>query len=274
MKTALAYLRFAIAAAKTARPALACVGLMLVLSAGAVSCRRSEVIPRKDMVSIYTDMFLLDETITKQRDLRRAVDTSRVYAAVLAKYGYTEDDFLKSQEVYLADPNRYARMLKKSQARIESELKALKAERERICDLQRMASDRRLFIARFAPDTLLLFDTCATGFCLSLDSLLSFDFHPRADTVFAGPHVIVRDWELLDSLANARADSLAAVAAARADSLAAARAAEAPSRGNARAGSPARGDARAGSPDDKKKISMPMNGPKQIIKKPEADVEF
>lgn len=230
-------------------------------------CHRSEVIPRSDMSKIYTDMFLLDMTIERQRNLSRAADTSRVYAAILEKYGYTEDDFLKSQEVYIKDANRYARMLKKSQARIESELKDLKKERDRLNALHRQASDLKDFIAKYKPDTLLLFDTCAVGFCLSLDSLMGFDFYPYADTVYAGPRVIARDWALLDSLAKAKADSLAGAFAAKADSLAKLSGDQA-----VRAG--AKPDAKEDFDKAKTKKLTGRKSGKKLTKRDDIDVEF
>lgn len=185
--------------------ALACVVLTMPCL---VSCKRDKVIPRKEMAEIYAEMFKLDATIVKQRNLQRAADTSRVYAAILEKYGYTEADFLKSQEKYLLDANRYARILKRSQRQLEAELKDLKKERDNRNLKLKLESNRKEFIAGFRPDTLILFDTASIAFCLSFDSLAAFDRYPYADTVFAGPKIVVRSQDCPDSLDSVKTYSL------------------------------------------------------------------
>lgn len=113
------------------------------------SCKRGpRVIPRGDMTKIYAEMFLLDETISDSRELRRMADTSRVYEAVLEKYGYTVEDYLASQEKYILDAGRYVKMLKKAVRSLEAENKVLEKEKERI-DAIAQAQEN---IRRFAPE--------------------------------------------------------------------------------------------------------------------------
>ena len=130
-------------------------------------------------------MFMADEAIGAQYSFRRMADTSRVYAPILAKYGYTVDDFHASEEKYIKDAGRYARIIKKSVRLLEAENKILVKERDRVESI-RLRAERQL---RFRPHRLFLLDTLKEEYMR--DSLFNFDFQLGLDTVFAGPRIIV-----------------------------------------------------------------------------------
>ncbi len=153
---------------------------MLVFS---VSCHRGGTpIPRSDMSRIYAEMFMMDQRVTSRWDTRRQADTTLVYEAVLAKYGYSVDDYRASQEKYIKDPRRYTKMLKKSVGILENERKALKKEKDRMDALLKA----RMGTGRFSPNRILLLDTLSF-----LDSISSFDFQKGLDTAYYGPEMIV-----------------------------------------------------------------------------------
>ncbi len=88
----------------------------LLAAACLVSCsNKARVIPRGTMSKIYAEMFLRDQWITNHPGVRKSADTSFVYRPILEKYGYTEEDYRASVEKYMEDPERYARILKKSE---------------------------------------------------------------------------------------------------------------------------------------------------------------
>ena len=138
------------------------------------------MIPRKDMTKIYADMFLLDEQISRC-NLGRIADTTFVYGAVLEKYGYDEGDYKASQEKYLKDPGRYARMLKKSVEILKEQKKEFLKQKEKL-DAIRDAERYRL---RFAPHRIFLLDTLDYGV------LFNFDFQKGMDTLWLGPRMVV-----------------------------------------------------------------------------------
>lgn len=140
------------------------------------------VIPKSDMTRIYADMFLADKQIRKDRQLRRVADTSRVYEAIFAKYGYTVEDYNASQEKYIMDARRYVKMVKKAVEILEKENRVLKDEKSRLDALLQA----RKGVMRYAPYRIYLLDTIACA-----DSLLYFDFQEGLDTVFNGPRIIV-----------------------------------------------------------------------------------
>ena len=80
----------------------------------AVSCQGPKRIPRDELIEIYADMYMADQFIREDYDLRREADTLLVYEGVLEKYGYDTDDYLYTVDVYLRDPERFAKLLSKT----------------------------------------------------------------------------------------------------------------------------------------------------------------
>lgn len=157
--------------------------LLAALLVTALSCHRNGTpIPRGDMSRIYAEMFLLDQRIGSDWNKRRMADTTLVYEAVFAKYGYTADDFRASQEKYIKDARRYAKMLKKSVSILESENKVLKKEKARLDAIL----EARRGTDRYSPNRILLLDTLTF-----LDSISSFDFQEGLDTAYFGPEMVV-----------------------------------------------------------------------------------
>ncbi len=161
------------------------------------------------MTDIYADMAMADALLSQNYQNRRVADTSRVYAAILQNYGYTEEDFRTSEEAYIKDAGRYVRMVKKAVLKLDAEKKALKEEKRRIDDMK----DRAAAVRRFAPHRIYLLDTLGIA-----DSVLfGFDFQEGLDTAFRGPLMIV--WADTAVLAQMRKDSLAAETGPSADAV-------------------------------------------------------
>lgn len=187
------------------------VVLALVVGLSLASCGKKErVIPKEKMAEIYAEMYVLDQWLDDNRSLRREADTSLVYAPVLDKYGYTYDDYLNSVDVYMKDPTRYSRILRRTSEILGSRLTELKAEKkaqeDALKESRRLDSLRNLIhlnvdslmnsMVRTAPS-----DSLVTAF----DSLgfVDFRFVQTSDTTYDGPAMVIR----IDSLAVA-ADSL------------------------------------------------------------------
>lgn len=89
--------------------------LLCALALLAASCKRGpRVIPRGELIEIYADMYLADQFIREDYDLRRQADTLLVYEGILQKWGYNTDDYLYTVDVYLRDPERFAKLLSKT----------------------------------------------------------------------------------------------------------------------------------------------------------------
>lgn len=181
------------------------VVLALAVGLSLASCGKKErVIPKEKMAEIYAEMYVLDQWLDDNRSLRREADTSLVYAPVLDKYGYTYDDYLNSVDVYMKDPTRYSRILRRTSEILGSRLTELKAEKkaqeDALKESRRLDSLRNLIhlnvdslmnsMVRTAPS-----DSLVTAF----DSLgfVDFRFVQTSDTTYEGPAMVIR----IDSLA-------------------------------------------------------------------------
>ena len=104
----------------------------LVLAACLCSCgREGRVIPRNKMARIYAEMFLADAwLIEASPEARVKADTMAFYEPIFEEYGYTIEDYWTSVSHYLLDPDRFSRIVKRSNAMLTAELKALEKARE------------------------------------------------------------------------------------------------------------------------------------------------
>ena len=106
---------------------LAALFVLLILS----SCQSGpKRIPRGKMVDIYQEMFLQDEVIRANQDIRKRADTVLVYEGIFEKYGYNTDDYLYSMQYYLRDPDRMAKIMN------EVNLRLSKAAREMVPEVE------------------------------------------------------------------------------------------------------------------------------------------
>lgn len=96
-----------------------------------VSCRKDEekVIPRAELSEIYAEMLMTDQWIMSTKGVRLIADTSLVYEPILEKYGYTTEDYVKTVDVYMDDPERFARILRSTSEILDKRLKHLRKEK-------------------------------------------------------------------------------------------------------------------------------------------------
>lgn len=109
-----------------------------------VSCSKGpRVIPRKTLAEIYAEMFVMDEWTEDNRyRINRLADTSFVYEPILEKYGYDSEDYMASVEKYLADPERFSRILRETENQLNGRVTELKAEKKRQDDIRRLLRKR------------------------------------------------------------------------------------------------------------------------------------
>lgn len=101
--------------------------IVLLLSILVISaCGQRAPISPKEMEEVLSQMFYLDQLIEDEPRFRAQADTTDVYASLLAKYGFTKDDYLNSAAYYLKDPERFGKIFKKAQARLETQEKVLR----------------------------------------------------------------------------------------------------------------------------------------------------
>lgn len=80
-------------------------GHILLVAACAVLCLAGcsgdgRVIPKKDMIALYADMFLADQWLRENPDARKVADTTLFFDPIFRRHGYTFQDYEKSIEYY------------------------------------------------------------------------------------------------------------------------------------------------------------------------------
>lgn len=169
-----------------------------------VSCKRNEaeVIPRAKLAKIYAEMLVTDQWITSNAGIRMIADTSLVYEPILNKYGYDSDDYRKSVNHYMNDPERFSRILRTTGELIDQRITVLKEEQKRLEAIARLPVVRSDFrVGDFVPylddepyvhfyDSLVVeVDTALMYRLVSLE---------RADTLYDRIRMIVVDSLFLD----------------------------------------------------------------------------
>ena len=197
---------------------------ILILLAAAVllasSCGRDKarVIPRSKMSKIYAEMLVMDQWIQNKPGLRTIADTSLVYEPILEKYGYDSDDYQHTVAYYMADPERFSRILRTTVSILDKDLKALRKKQAEITLQEKLKKE----IEKFEITMFQFYDEFVTedGLRNPSDSIdvvwdTTYNSHkfrriPRTDTIYEGPRIIVRDTlAVKDTLALT--DSLAVV---------------------------------------------------------------
>ncbi len=193
---------------KTVRRHIA-IAFALVMALSA-SCSKDEVrvIPRGKLAKIYAEMLVTDQWITSTPGVRMIADTSLVYEPILEKYGYTSDDYRKSIDVYMDDPERFARIFRTSSEILEKRIQDLKKEQARRMAIAAIPVVKSNFdVGEMVP---YLDDEPYIHYYDSLDIVFDkelrmyiFNSVARGDTLYEGVRMIVRS----DSLSVA--DSIA-----------------------------------------------------------------
>lgn len=111
-----------------------------------VSCGKdeAEVIPRGKLAKIYAEMLVTDQWIITTSGVRMIADTSLVYEPILERYGYTTEDYMKSVDEYMKDPERFSRILRTTGEILDDrlvELRKAESELERKARLPKIESD-------------------------------------------------------------------------------------------------------------------------------------
>lgn len=106
--------------------------LTAVLLIQACSGGKDKVIPRGKLAEIYAEMFVTDQWLIMNPSARRVADTSLVYMPIFDKYGYTVEDYRRSVDKYMDDPERYSRILRTTTQILEKQLAQLEEEKQAI----------------------------------------------------------------------------------------------------------------------------------------------
>lgn len=177
-----------------------------------ISCMRAKYIPEETMSDIYYEMYITDQLIRKDRKKKKESDTLLVYEPIFERFGYTSEDYRNSVNHYLLKPEKFEKIFRKTQAKLELRKKQLEdiiaQEEERLISwniadsityytdesIQSSGYFRAIRMLIFTPDTVkrlpdspiydsLYTDTVSvpkpTIFTMFSDSVYISDFHFR-----------------------------------------------------------------------------------------------
>lgn len=174
----------------------------VLLALTVLSCGKARVISRGKLEDIYVEMFLRDQWLRDNPEIKRTADTLLVYEPIFNRYGYTTDDYLKTVEHYMREPDKYAKILRKSAKKLEKKEKELQKAIDAIERASRLRlspiSSSDTLLRRFKPDS----------FYLGRPSIRANRYFEiilsdqDRDTLFDGPRLILKaDTFAADSVA-------------------------------------------------------------------------
>ncbi len=178
---------------KTWHIILLCAALpVLFFSCGKDGAR---VIPRSVLAKIYAEMLVTDQWIAYEPSVKHVADTSLVYEPILEKYGYTSEDYRKSVEHYLDDPDRFSRIFRSASEILDARIRELKELLE-IRDKMMIKHDFGISVGHVVPDIGNIPPSYTPdSLAFDLDTALMYfrmRYVERYDTVYRGPEIIVR----------------------------------------------------------------------------------
>ena len=110
------------------KPLVRIAALLMLLLAFA-GCRKGpKIIPQKDFGALYAELLLADQWVKLHPSEKKNADTTLVYAEILSKHGYTDEQVVASMKYYLRDPLRYKRAMDVTVARLEKHYNEVEAE--------------------------------------------------------------------------------------------------------------------------------------------------
>lgn len=135
-------------------------GIHILLMSVAAIClsacvQRGRIIPRSKMEDVYVDLFITDQWIIETPGQSKVADSTMLYEPIFRKYGYTTQDYIASVNHYLKDPKRYARILKRTDAKLTSRLERL----NRLVDEDTALKEQLARLSGFDPGLKLYYDT-------------------------------------------------------------------------------------------------------------------
>ena len=93
------------------RSVVAVLAVMAVIS----GCHREgRLISKNALQCIYSDMFLADQWLKSNSDVREKADTTLFYEPIFRKYGYTTKDFEATIDHYTDRPDKLVKIIQKS----------------------------------------------------------------------------------------------------------------------------------------------------------------
>lgn len=106
--------------------------LPIVVVASVVGCGKMGIISKGTMSDIVAQMYLADQFVERNPDMRGQTDSLAVYPAVIEMNGHTVDEYRESIRYYLQRDDEYNKILKNAMTLLEEHAKVLDVELRRL----------------------------------------------------------------------------------------------------------------------------------------------
>lgn len=93
------------------------------------SCGKNAIIPKRTLSKIYADMLLTESWLRTDLYMKHMADTSMVYESIFNKYGYTTEDYWRTVDRYMNDPDKFSKIFEKAASRLDEDAKYVEAEK-------------------------------------------------------------------------------------------------------------------------------------------------
>lgn len=161
----------------------------------------AEVIPRDELARIYAEMLLTDQWIVHTPNIRLIADTSLVYSPIFEKYGYDADDYRKSIDHYMDDPERFARIFREAGEILDARLSELEKRKEDILRMEKLRLEAEKYrpdikweeIYRDRQDSTYVRFSDSLVFKLDSTGVISLEYAERGDTVYDGVMIVMHE---------------------------------------------------------------------------------
>lgn len=104
--------------------------IMAAVSLLISGCGRPKLIPEKELVSLYVDMFIADQWLRDHPDERKIADTTLFFDPIFRKHGYNFEDYDKSMNYYVAHPDEFNNIT----TRVADELRMMTSAKQKAMD--------------------------------------------------------------------------------------------------------------------------------------------
>lgn len=187
-----------------------CFGHIVAFAAFALillaSCKEEDkVIPRDKLARIYAEMLVTDQWILTTPNIRTIADTSLVYEPILEKYGYDSDDYRRSVDHYMDDPERFARIFRETDEILDLRIKELTQKKHE----QEQLEKKKKYLEKFRKDLKLdeffpylhgkPYVSYHDSLYVEIDESNVYRLKPvsTADTLFDGVRIIIPETDTL-----------------------------------------------------------------------------
>ncbi len=91
------------------------------------SCSKPKVLSKEKVADIYQELYLADQYVKINRDIRSLADTTLIYNAIFEHYGCTLEDYQHSITYYISSDKAWTEILDMAYKKVHKELERLKS---------------------------------------------------------------------------------------------------------------------------------------------------